>query len=126
MTETNAKFSFYAGNSRTLRFTVIDKDADPEAAKDLSGLVMKWALVRMANGKYLKTPVLEKSSATAGHMDMSSAASGVVDVILSDADTDALLGDFWYELEAFDSGSNSSEVVAVGPVTILLNVENTL
>jgi len=49
-------------------------------------------------------------------------APGIVLVRLRSADTRALRGDYHAELELFDQ-SNKSDVVAVGDVTVAVNIE---
>jgi len=122
MTVTASKLTFYAGNKRLLRFTVVDKDAPGDPPLDLTTLTIKWALSRFKNGRYLSTPILEKST-TGGGIVKIDAINGILEVTLLRADTASLLGDFWQELEVTDVGGEC-EVVAVGPVSVLLNVVN--
>lgn len=118
------KLEMFAGNSRTLKFTVNDLDTDPTGAtpKNLTGLIVQWALTRQKNGKVNPTPVVVKSSPSNG-VTITGALTGQCEVALVEADTDALLGDFYQELE-LDDGLGNTLVVATGAVLIKLNVEN--
>lgn len=115
----------YAGNARTLRFTVLDQDAPGSPPKDLTGLGIRWALTRFSGGgDPLSTPVLDKDTANAGQITIVDAINGVLEVNLAEGDTTSLLGDYYFELEVYSTGSFSL-VVATGTETIRKNVTNT-
>lgn len=123
MTVKNQKDVMYAGNYRVLRFSPItDEAGDP---LDMTGFTIKWTLSKYgSNGKPNKTPLLERKSTTAGQMTLTNVATGSVDVILAEGLTAALEGTYYQQLEIFD-GSNRSNVVAVGDIEILRNIDNT-
>lgn len=122
MAAINQDDSFYAGNKRTLEFTITNKDVTPEAPLVLTGLTFRWAMSRLnSDGTYSKIPVLTKSST--GGITVINATTGKLKVVLDAADTVGFLGKYHHELEAVD-GSNEPTVVSVGTLNILRNVTN--
>jgi len=114
---------FYAGNRRTLRFSIDDQD-NPGSKLNLTGLSFKWALVnKRSDGSYDVTHILQKTSA-AGGIVVTNAATGALEVYLLDADTLNLSGDYYYQLEAFD-GDGNALMLATGTLTIKRNIINT-
>lgn len=121
-----ARLEVFAGNYRVLEFAVKDLDTDPTGAtpKNLTGMVVYWALARTKDGKLNRTPVVEKLSPSDG-VTITNAALGLVEVELVRVDTESLIsGDFYQELE-IDDGTGKTLVVATGPVLLKANVENT-
>lgn len=112
----------YAGNLKTMRFT-ISRDGEPMV---LDGFTAKWALSQISkrSGEYSKTPILEKKSTTSTEILKTVPQSGILEVYLKNVDTKDLLGEYYYELELYDT-ENESIVVAVGDLRILKNVDNT-
>lgn len=125
MVQKNQNDEMYANNIRTLRFAVTDADAtDPTDPLDLTGLVVKWALSRIApSGQFTTTAIVEKCS-NDGTLTITNPTGGLCELTLDPADTATLSGKFYHELEVFDSGDNGV-VVATGEITILRNVVNT-
>lgn len=124
MVTTGLTDTMYANNLRTLRFTVTDEDAGGSPPKDLTSLDLKWALARInSEGAYSTTPVLEKSSDNASEIAKTDPTNGVCEVYLDPADTLALSGEFYFELEVFDPGGRGV-VVSTGTLTINRNVVN--
>lgn len=119
MAATNDTIIVYAGNKRTLRFTVLDAEG---AAFDLTGYDVRWALSKYgASGSYTTTAEVNKHSDNASEITVT---DNVVDVVLVGADTANLsAGDYYHELEIVD-GSDESLVVAVGDVELRSNVVN--
>lgn len=119
MAATNDTIVVYAGNKRTLRFTVVDEAGD---AFDLTGYDVRWALSKYGqSGSYGTTAEVNKHS---DNVDEITVASNVVDVVLVGADTAALAaGDYYHELEIVDA-QDESLVVAVGDVELRNNVVN--
>lgn len=121
----NQTDSMFAGNHRLLNFTLVDQDND-DAVLDISLLDLKFTLARVSpSGNILvKHPVVEKKSTVVGEITKTDAPNGECQVVLVGDDTETLLGDFYFELEAFDSTSESV-VLATGTMTIKPNVVNT-
>lgn len=113
----------FAGNKRVQRFTITDDDTAGSPPKDLTGLDIKYALSRFDDeGNFLVGPVLTKDVAGGGII-VTDAVNGVLEVTFLKVDTQALAGDFYFELEAFD-GTLESTVLATGTLTIIKNVVN--
>lgn len=119
--------TIYQGNRRILRFTVTDEDTSGSPAKDLTGLVVKFALAKIdANGNPIKTnPLLDlNSTAHPTQVIITDAANGIIEVTLLPANTSGLNPtDYYFELEVFD-GSGNGVVVATGTLTVNVNVVN--
>lgn len=125
MVVTNQNDSFYAGNKRTLRFTIKDQDAVGSPAKDITGMSVRWALCKINSaGNVVKTPLLEFNTDNPAKVVVTDAPNGKVEVYLSHDDTASLLGDYYHEAEIYITGSFSL-VVATGTLTINLNVGTT-
>lgn len=124
MAMTNQNDEMFAGNNRTIRYTVVDQDTAGNPPKDVTGLDFRWALCRFsAAGDVLKTPLLEFTTASPSKVNVTDAPNGVVEVYLAHADTATLAaGDYYMELEAFVTLSGFSLVVATGTLTINVNV----
>ena len=115
------KDTFFAGNPRFYDFTIADDD-NPGSALNLTGMTARFALSRFTSSNtYSTTAILEKT--TASGIVITSAAAGQLRVSLDPADTAALAGDYYFELEIVDASSNPV-VVATGTITILKNVVN--
>lgn len=116
--------TIYANNSHILEFTITDKDVNPAGPLNVTSINVRWALSRLnSDGTYSKTPVITKSSLVSGEIEKVDPANGVVDVILTEDDTEKLSGKYHQELEIVD-GSNASAVVATGTITVLRNIIN--
>lgn len=125
MAVANQVDTIYAGNKRTLRFAITDEDAGGSPPFNITGLTIKFALARVsASGNVLtSSPVFQKVSTTPADLTVTNAAGGILEVYLVEVDTAALLGDFYFELEAFEAGGQHV-VLATGTLTILPNVAN--
>lgn len=133
MASLNQNDTFYAGNSRVLQYTVVNADAAGSPALDLTAFGtdpadIKWTLVAVAsNGSpVVDSPLVEKKrSLGTSSIQITSAATGVLQVKLAPADTANLAPRAYYsELELFD-GVGGQVVVATGTITLLPNVVNT-
>lgn len=121
MATTGQKDSFYAGNPRSYTFTIADED-NPGSALNLSGMTARFALSKFTSSNvYSVVAVLEKT--TSDGITITGAGTGQLRVDLVPADTSALAGDYYFELEIVDASSNPV-VVATGTLTILRNVVN--
>lgn len=124
MATTDLAVSFYAGNRHVLRFTITDEDTTGSPAKDITGKTLKFAMSKFSNGVPLKTPVLEKS--TASGIVITDGTNGECEVTILDTDTAAFLpADYYFELELFEPGPTDPLVVATGTITLLRNITNT-
>lgn len=125
MVNKNQDAEMYAGNKRSLQFTISDEDTTGSPAKDLSGLTVKFALSLMdSSGNFQTTPTVEKTTDNSGEITISGSSNEIATVVLVPADTSALAGDYYMELEAFD-GTPAGIVLATGTLTIIRNVTNT-
>jgi hypothetical protein len=125
MVQENQDFVLYAGNIKTLEFTItVEETAAPF---DLTGVLVKFSVAPFdENGTpVVAEPVIDLSS-SGPQVTVVNALAGRVDVDLVEADTLALAeaGDtnYYIELETF-SGTDSV-VVAVGTMTVKPNVVN--
>lgn len=126
MVVANQTDSMYAGNKRTLRFTIVDEDTVGSPALNLTGRVLKFVLASVSpNGDILTTPLIEKKSTTPAQITVTDAVNGIAEVYLLEADTLPLLGDYYFELEVFEADATIHTVVGTGTLTILANVTNT-
>lgn len=125
MTVTGLTDTMYAGNKRTMIFTILDAD-NGNVPLDVTNKYVQWALSRFSpTGDYSTTPVLEKKSSNVLQIAKIDPTNGVVHVFLIPADTLALFGDFYFELEVLASPGGEGVVVATGTLTINRNVANT-
>lgn len=124
MATTGLTDTIFAGNKRVQRFTVADDDTAGSPPKDLTGLVVKWALSTVDKyGTPSTAAILSKSSAVSG-VTIVDATNGIVDVTIDPADTVSLTPTLYYfELEVF-SGTDPV-VVATGTLLVKPNVVNT-
>lgn len=88
-------FPLVAGQDVTLTNTVTDTAG---AAVDLTGAAARFLLTTPNDG----TTVLDSDAATAT-CTVTNEAGGIVTVTLTDENTAALLGDYYYEIKVTDS-----------------------
>lgn len=114
----------YLNNPHEQRFTVADGDAG--GAFDLTGLLVKWAMVPVnpQSGAFNPTAIsVQKVSSTAGHMTRVDDVNGIIQVNIFDSDTASLAAiAYRFQLEVFDSGGMDGVVVAEGELTLLTNL----
>ena len=107
--------SLHSGDSRTLRITIND---DAGAALDITGATIKWQLSKKAadsvepKGAF----ILSKGTTSTG-IEITDATGGICEVTLAPADTEALAGEFYHELQMTLDGSVST--VLFGQATIV-------
>lgn len=116
---------WYEANPRVLTFVVTDED-NGDVALDMSapGWTARWAMSRIRDdGSYSRTPTLEKTFGSG--VEFSNAVNGEVEVSITEADTEGLGGKtYHHELEVVNP-AGQPVVVAVGTITMLLNLDNT-
>lgn len=122
MARTDQNDTFYAGNKRTLQFTVYNDDNEG-VPLDLTGLTFKWGCAATRFDRSFVEPKLVQKTLADG-ITVIDAAAGRVDVVIAGSDTTSLDGLYYHELEAFDVDSNSM-VLMTGYLTILRNLANT-
>jgi len=107
--------SLHSGDSRVLRVTVTDENA---AALDITAAVFIWALSKKdAETVSPKgTPIVTKTMAV-GSIEITNAPGGVIEITLAPADTAALAGEFYHELQMTLDGAIST--VLYGQATIV-------
>jgi len=91
------KGEYRSGDDLVFEFTVDDAD-NPPAIKDLTGATIIWVLSKSQGS----VPLITKS-AIGTEILVPTPANGILQVIIVPADTDALKGGFWHELEITDS-----------------------
>ena len=103
-----------------------DED-NSNAPLDITGYTIRWAATRTnASGNPIESGAVIDLNTTNDPTQVvkTTPASGIVDVILLEADTTGLTpGSYYIELEGVD-GSGNSEVFAVGTLTIEPNIDN--
>lgn len=125
MAETGLTDTIWAGNKRTMAFTVTDEDAGDGSPKDLTALTIKFALSSISPSGQYSTEYLVQKTSGGGGITVTDATAGELEVDLDPADTASLGGrDVHFELEVFD-GSGEGVVVAEGTLTVKRNVVNT-
>jgi len=115
---TNDQIEFYAGDRRVLGWTLT---LAAGGALNLTGKTVRWALVKgtAENYKTLTTQILIGRNATV----TVPATGGLCTITLASADTASLAaGSYYWELELVDGPE--TEVLAVGTISLLRNVEN--
>jgi hypothetical protein len=114
MTATNQDVAMFSGDTRVLAFTVTQ--AGDSTPVDLTGATaIKWKCARKLSGGFSSTVTLSK--ALGAGITVTDADAGQLQVLLSPADTAALSGRFYHELEITDVAGNVS-TVAIGTLTI--------
>lgn len=91
--------TYFSGDSLLITFTVYQEDET--TPKPLTSATITWGLSK-AQGK---TPIVTKSAT------ITDAANGVCTVQIDPADTAALSGTLWHELEVTDISGNVSTSV---------------
>lgn len=108
---TKTDFSFFSGDTQTLKITVND-GATPPVAKDLTGATITWGLAKRQG----KAPFLTKTIGSG--ITVTDAVNGELEVAIDPADTaDVKGGSYYHELEITDSIGNIA-TAAYGDVTI--------
>lgn len=126
MVDTSQDFTIYAGNVKTLEFTVTDEEA--LAPLDLTSSIVKFAatILDENSNPVVDSPNIDLNSSGA-QVTIVDAVNGRVDVDLIEAHTTALAAagetEYYIELEVFDVGGDSV-VVATGTMTVKPNVVN--
>ena len=113
MTATNQDVAMFSGDTRVLAFTITQ--AGGSTPVDLTGATIKWRCARKLSGGFSSTVTLSKSLGAG--ITVTNADAGQLQVLLSPADTAALSGRFYHELEITDVAGNVS-TVAIGTLTI--------
>lgn len=84
-------FEMYAGDTKSIRVTITDSGGD---AVNLSGSTLRYVICRTADG----TPIIDKSTD-----DDITVSSNVATIPLPAAETEALVGGYYHELELTDT-----------------------
>jgi hypothetical protein len=111
-----AAAELFTKTDHVLQYTIYDSAAVPVVV-DITGWALTWILVNP--GSIGSTPLISKTVGSG--IAITNGAGGVLQVTISDTDSDALTGrDYWYELRRTDAGSET--VLAYGPITFLQGV----
>lgn len=114
MTAENQNFTMRSGDSLVIEFTV-DDGTDP---RDITGLeVWWWASPLNQAGQFSSTPKIQKDNVGTGGLAITDGLNGVFQVTLSNADSNALQGEFYHEAQVRDL-LGDIYTVAVGTQTI--------
>lgn len=105
-------FSMYAGDTKVLAFDVKDPDG---AVVDLAGFAITWVLTRSVGRR-----VLVRKTLGAGIL-VTDETGGLFEVTLDSADTEDLVGVFYYEAEIAlltEVGTVASGHITIAPTSI--------
>jgi len=109
-------FPAMSGDQLQLEFTITDNDS---AAVDLTGGSGRFAMARKPSSS--SNDIDSAASPQTATVTVVSAAAGTVNVVITDENTEALLGDYYYEFKWTDS-SGREAVVARGYITFHRNL----
>ncbi len=116
----NPTIEIHSGDDKRLNYTIDDSAGTPI---DITGATFRWALSKRKKGVVETaprgSPIVEKSTAGGGVV-ITNGPLGQVRVSLVPADTAALKGEHYQELEMTLGGLVST--VAFGPVDILVDL----
>jgi len=102
-----------SGDSKVLQVTVKDEAG---VAINITGATFTWALSKKkSSGGFSPTLLLTKTVGSG--ITLVTPASGRLDIALLPADTDALKGSYYQELQMVDTATNKSTVLD-GTITI--------
>jgi hypothetical protein len=110
---TQSDFSMHSGDTRTLEITVKDEDS---AVVNISTATITWALSKQDSASVAPKGAAIVTKTVGDGVTITDGPNGRVDVAISAADTSALSGDYYHELEVTISSSVST--VLFGTVTI--------
>lgn len=124
----NQTDAMFAGNRHVLRWNGI-LDADSSGIKDLTGLIVKFALTRKGESGPLLSPLIDFRSDVSAQVTIPNPITGSphVEVELLPVDTATLAPistTFYCELEVYNAANTNPVVVATLDLTIKPNVEN--
>lgn len=109
MTSLSQNVTMWSGDSKKLRFTVID---DAGAAKNLTGAAIVWKAAKTAGSS---TALITKSVGSG--ITITDPTGGLFEVRLDPADTASLSGDFYHEAQVTDALGDVA-TVAIGRIRI--------
>tara|TARA_R110002153_G_scaffold54447_8_gene151693 strand:- start:1353 stop:1742 length:390 start_codon:yes stop_codon:yes gene_type:complete len=120
--------TMFAGNRHVMQWAGI-LDEDGTSIKDLTGLIVKFALTRQGSGGPVLSPILDFRSDVSSQVTIPNPITGSahveVEILPVDTATLAPVSTIYYwELEVFEAGDTNGVVVATGTITIKPNVEN--
>lgn len=123
MARFNQDTSFFAFNDHIIQYALFDDDVTPAVVLDITGAVIKWVIShKITAGNPNRSPLLAKSTVTGGIV-VTDASNGLLEVTITDTDTEFLHGDYYMELEVTDTSGNKT-VQSTGVLTLLKNVKN--
>lgn len=109
---TPQNFEIHSGDSKTLKFTIRDQN---DAIKDITGATATWAAAKRKTSSTL----ISKTSGSG--ITITDATNGLLEVELDPADTEALKGDYYHELQLVDNQSRKS-TAAYGTMTVRIDL----
>lgn len=108
-------FPVMSGDQVQLNFTITDND---DAVVNLTGGTGRFALARTPTS----TPDIDSNaSPQTATITVTDAVNGAVNVVITDENTEALTGDYYYEFKWTDA-SGREAVVARGVITFEVNL----
>ncbi len=112
---TNSPFSMHSGDTKTLQVTIVD---DAGAVVDISGATsITWAISKtIAGSGEPKGLALTTKTVGSGITLTTDGTDGRCDVLIDGADTDALAGEYYHEMQLILTSTIST--VLFGTVTI--------
>ena len=102
-------FTLQQGQNVELAIAVVDNDG---AVVDLTGASARFAMARDAGA----TVLIDSDTATAT-LTITDASGGLLSVYIDDSETDAFLGDYYYEVKVTDISGNET-IVTKGWITV--------
>ncbi len=108
-------FPVMSGDQVQLNFTITDNSG---SAVNLTGGTGAFAMARTPSA----SPVIDSTASPAtATINVTDAANGLLNVVITDEDSEALRGDYYYELQWTDA-SGRSVIVARGVITFEHNL----
>ena len=110
MTQINQNFTLYAGDHKTLTFTITNEAG---AAQPLAGATIYWAMGHVAS-----SDVTQIFKSTASGITITNPAGGIFEVYLRPSNTKNLVaGEYYHEASMVDALGNVS-TLAIGTIIL--------
>jgi hypothetical protein len=96
-------FQMFAGDTKRLHFTITN-GASPPVPLDITDAAVSWQASRGTVARFSRTPVLAK--AVGAGITVTDAFNGAFTVDLDPADTSALSGSYYHEVQISDAAGD--------------------
>ena len=116
---TSAEVTFFSGETARIPITVLDDD---DTAVSMTGATIKFEMARKVGGSAVISTETSPVTATAAisNNTASPQVANIVTVTITAANTEALVGLYYFECRAIDVSSNES-VIAYGSINFKKN-----